>query len=57
MNDPSLRSLDWGTILLFLAMTFVTVLGVPLFAYFYDFTLLDWTLLVILYIVTGLGVR
>ena len=56
MNDLSVRSLAWGTILLFLAMTIVTVLGVPLFAYFYDYTLLDWTLLIILYIVTGLGI-
>jgi len=56
MNDPSVRSLAWGTILLFLAMTIVTVLGVPLFAYFYDYTLLDWILLIILYIVTGLGI-
>ena len=56
MNDPSVRSLAWGTILLFLTMTIVTVLGVPLFAYFYDYTPLDWTLLVILYIVTGLGI-
>ena len=48
MNDLSVRSLAWGTILLFLAMTIVTVLGVPLFAYFYDYTLLDWALLIIL---------
>jgi stearoyl-CoA desaturase (delta-9 desaturase) len=56
MNDSSVRSLSWGTILLFLTMTLVTVLGVPLFAYFYDYTALDWTLLVLFYIVTGMGI-
>ncbi len=56
MNDPSVRSLAWGTILLFVTMTVVTVLGVPLFAYFYDYSQLDWTLLAMLYIVTGLGI-
>jgi stearoyl-CoA desaturase (delta-9 desaturase) len=56
MNDPSVRSLAWGTILLFVMMTIVTVLGVPLFAYFYDYSPLDWALLIMLYIITGLGI-
>jgi fatty-acid desaturase len=37
-------------------LTLLTFVGVPLFAYFYDYTLLDWVLLAVLYIVTGMGI-
>jgi stearoyl-CoA desaturase (delta-9 desaturase) len=50
------RSLDWGMILLFSTMTVATVVGVPLFAYFHDYSALDWILLVVLYVMTGMGI-
>jgi stearoyl-CoA desaturase (delta-9 desaturase) len=43
-------------ILLFSTMTAITFIGVPLFAYFHDYTVLDWMLLVVLYIMTGMGI-
>jgi stearoyl-CoA desaturase (delta-9 desaturase) len=56
MAESAARSLDWGMILLFSTMTLVTFIGVPLFAYFHDYTALDWVLLVLLYIMTGMGI-
>jgi stearoyl-CoA desaturase (delta-9 desaturase) len=56
MRESAVRSLDWGMILLFSTMTVVTFIGVPLFAYLYDYTVLDWVLLVVLYILTGMGI-
>jgi stearoyl-CoA desaturase (Delta-9 desaturase) len=56
MRQSAVRTLDWGMILLFSTMTVVTLIGVPLFAYYYDYTVLDWILLVVLYIMTGMGI-
>jgi stearoyl-CoA desaturase (delta-9 desaturase) len=56
MAESAGRSLDWGMILLFSTMILVTFIGVPLFAYFHDYTALDWVLLVVLYIMTGMGI-
>lgn len=56
MIESAVRPLAWSMILLFSTMTVATVLGVPLFAYYYDFSVIDWALLVILYIATGMGI-
>jgi stearoyl-CoA desaturase (delta-9 desaturase) len=56
MTESASGSFAWGMILLFSTMTAVTVIGVPLFAYFHDYTVLDWLLLVVLYIMTGMGI-
>lgn len=56
MAESAERSLEWGMILLFGTMSLVTFIGVPLFAYFYDYSALDWVLLVVLYIMTGMGI-
>lgn len=56
MADSSARSVCWGTVALFSSLTLLTFIGVPLFAYFYDYSLLDWLLLGILYVVTGMGI-
>ena len=32
------------------------MIGLPAYAYYYDFSWLDWTMFVVLYIVTGLGI-
>jgi stearoyl-CoA desaturase (delta-9 desaturase) len=47
---------DYPTIVLFFVMTVATVIGVPLFGYFYGFSALDWTMFVVLYLITGLGI-
>ena len=56
MANSSTQSVCWGTVALFTALTILTFVGVPLFAYYYDYTALDWTLLGILYVVTGMGI-
>ena len=56
MTESATRPLAWGMILLFSTMTVATVLGVPLFAYYYDFSTIDWALLVVLYVATGMGI-
>ncbi|MGZ8383332.1 MAG: fatty acid desaturase, partial [Nitrospira sp.] len=56
MADSSAQSVCWGTVALFSSLTVLTFIGVPLFAYFYDYSLLDWILLGVLYVVTGMGI-
>ena len=56
MADSTTQSVCWGTVALVTALTLLTFVGVPLFAYFYDYTLLDRVLLAVLYIVTGMGI-
>lgn len=55
MEQPHFKK-DYPTIVLFLAMTLATVIGVPLFGYLYGFSALDWTMFVVLYLITGLGI-
>jgi len=45
-----------GTFVLFSAVAAATVIGVPLFWFFYGFTLFDWITCVLLYAVTGMGI-
>ena len=45
-----------GTFVLFSAVATATVIGVPLFWFFYGFTLFDWITCVLLYAVTGMGI-
>lgn len=47
---------DYFSIILFGAIFLVSVVGLPAFSYFYDFSWVDWTLFGILYVVTGLGI-
>jgi stearoyl-CoA desaturase (delta-9 desaturase) len=49
-------TLCWKTTLVFICTCLATFIGVPLFGYFYHYTAFDWTLLGILYIVTGMGI-
>jgi len=37
-------------------MMVATVVGVPLFGYFYGYSALDWTMFIVLYLITGLGI-
>ncbi len=44
------------TVWLFSAIVGSALIGVPLFGYVYGYTWLDWTMFVLLYIITGLGI-
>jgi stearoyl-CoA desaturase (Delta-9 desaturase) len=48
--------LDYPVIALFVLITGTSLIGVPVFGYLYGFNALDWSLLAILYIGTGLGI-
>ena len=50
------RGFDIGKIILFSLMAGGALIGVPTYAYFFDYSILDWTMFVLLYIVTGLGI-
>ena len=55
MEQPQVK-IDYPTIIIFLSMMVATVVGVPLFGYFYGYSALDWTMFVVLYLITGLGI-
>lgn len=50
------RRFDFGTTFLFGLVTLGTVAGLPVFAYFHDYSRTDWTTFVVLYAVSGLGI-
>ncbi|TFG60898.1 MAG: acyl-CoA desaturase [Nitrospirales bacterium] len=57
--DPALAGTpqrDYPTMILFGSIVIATIVGLPLYAYFYDFSWVDWTMFVILYLFTGLGI-
>ena len=53
---PVPQTVSYGTVVLFSLMAVSTLVGIPTFAYFYDYTAVDWTMLVLLYNITGLGI-
>jgi stearoyl-CoA desaturase (delta-9 desaturase) len=55
VEQPQVK-IDYPTIIIFLSMMVATVIGVPLFGYFYGFSALDWTMFIVLYLITGLGI-
>jgi stearoyl-CoA desaturase (delta-9 desaturase) len=50
------RPRDRSTMLLFVIFRLVTLIGVPWFAYHYDFHTIDWVMFLVLYMVIGLGI-
>lgn len=50
------RPFSYGTAVLFSLVTLGTLIGLPAFAYFYDYTWVDWAMFGLLYAVTGLGI-
>ncbi len=57
--DPSLAGTpqrDYPTMFLFGLIVMTTIIGLPVYAYFYDFSWLDWTMFITLYMITGLGI-
>ena len=56
IDSPGTRERDVTTTVLFLFVTLGAAIGLPTYAYFYDYSWLDWTMFVVLYIFTGLGI-
>lgn len=50
------RPFDFPTTFLFSLVTIGAIVGLPTYAYFFDYSWLDWTLFFFLYIVSGLGI-
>jgi len=47
---------DYPTMFLFGLIVVATIIGLPVYVYYYDFTWVDWTMFVSLYLITGLGI-
>jgi stearoyl-CoA desaturase (delta-9 desaturase) len=58
LNEGSiqLRNLKMATTILFVAVTLTALIAVPAFGYVYGYTRLDWTLCLVLYVTSGLGI-
>ena len=56
LPQQATRDLDIGKTVLFSLVAASAMVGIPIFAYFYDFHPIDWIMFGILYIVTGLGI-
>ena len=50
------RPFDFPTTILFSLVNLGAIIGLPTFAYFYDYSWLAWTMFIVLYIVSGLGI-
>ena len=53
---PIPRATDHLTLSMFCAVTAGAIVGLPTYAYFYDYSWLAWTMFGLLYIITGLGI-
>ena len=47
---------SWWTLGLFCVVVAATIIGIPLYGYYVGFTLFDWILFAVMYIVTGMGI-
>ena len=56
IDSPKTRARDVQTTILFLLVSVGAAVGLPTYAYYYDFSWLDWTMFVVLYTFTGLGI-
>jgi stearoyl-CoA desaturase (delta-9 desaturase) len=50
------RPCNYWIVLLFSLVTLATVIGVPAYAYFFDYSWVDWTMFGLLYAVTAMGI-
>src|SRR5438552_2240573 len=50
------RQYCYGTIFLFGLVTVGALIGLPTYAYFFDYTWVDWAMFGLLYVMTGLGI-
>ncbi len=53
---PIPRATDHLTLSMFCAVTAGAIVGLPTYAYFYDYSWLAWTMFGLLYVITGLGI-
>ncbi len=51
-----MRKIDYPVIFLFSVFTVGALVGVPIFGYMYGFNALDWVMLAVLYVISGLGI-
>lgn len=56
MTAPAQPVFSWWTLGLFCAIAVATVVGIPLYGYYIGFTLFDWMLFLVMYMVTGMGI-
>ncbi|MBD0315884.1 MAG: fatty acid desaturase [Nitrospiraceae bacterium] len=56
MTAPAKRVFSWWTLALFCVIAAATLVGIPLYGYYIGFTLFDWMLFLVMYIVTGMGI-
>jgi stearoyl-CoA desaturase (Delta-9 desaturase) len=56
MTVPAQPVFSWWTLGLFCSIAAATVVGIPLYGYFIGFTLFDWMLFLVMYMVTGMGI-
>lgn len=50
------RVTDYGTLILFILISVVSLIAVPIFSWFYDYSWVDWTVFGVFYVITGLGI-
>ncbi len=56
MTDTAQTAFEPGNFTLFCVVAAGTIVGVPLFGLVYGYSLFDWVMFVLLYIVTGMGI-
>lgn len=56
MTAPAQPVFSWWTLGLFCSIAAATVVGIPLYGYYIGFTLFDWILFLVMYMVTGMGI-
>ncbi len=56
MTPPAQPVFSWWTLGLFCSIAAATVVGIPLYGYYIGFTLFDWILFLVMYMVTGMGI-
>jgi stearoyl-CoA desaturase (delta-9 desaturase) len=56
MTAPAQPVFSWWTLGLFCSIAAATVVGIPLYGYYIGFTLFDWMLFLVMYMVTGMGI-
>ena len=53
---PAKEEFEPLNFILFLAIVLAAIVGIPLYGYFFGFSLFDWMLFLVMYIVTGMGI-
>lgn len=56
MAETAQKRFEPGNFVLFWAVVAGTIIGVPLYGFVYGYSLFDWVMFVLLYIVTGMGI-